>query len=105
MASEQAAARSVVAVVGLGYVGLPTAISLGCAGAKIVGIDTSPTRLEQIDAGEAELLEDEGEALQAQLAQGDFTLTDRVEALDVADLVLICVPTPSTSAGALTPGS
>ncbi len=94
VASEQGAARSVVAVVGLGYVGLPTAIALGCAGAKIVGIDTSRTRLEQIDAGEAELLDDEREALRAQLAQGDFTLTDRVAALDVADLVLICVPTP-----------
>ena len=94
-------------MVGLGYVGLPTAISLGCAGAKIVGMDApSPARLAQIDAGEAELLEDEGEALRVQLAQGDFTLTDRVEALDVADLVLICVPTPmDKSAGALTPGS
>ena len=90
----QGAARSVVAVVGLGYVGLPTAIALGSAGAKIVGIDTSARRLAQIDAGEAELLPDEHEALRGQLAQGDFVLTDRVQALDVADLVLICVPTP-----------
>ncbi len=89
-----AAGRSVAAVVGLGYVGLPTAIALGVAGAKIIGIDTSSRRLAEIGAGEAELLADERDALQGQLAEGDFVLTDRVEALDAADLVLICVPTP-----------
>ena len=87
-------AHAVVAVVGLGYVGLPTAIAMRNAGAEIVGIDISSRRLHAIRAGEAELLESEREDLARHLAADGFVLTDRIEALDAADLVLICVPTP-----------
>jgi UDP-N-acetyl-D-glucosamine dehydrogenase len=88
------AANAVVAVVGLGYVGLPTAIAMRNAGCHIVGIDVSPRRLDAIRAGAAELLESEREDLNKHLAGDGFSLTDRIEALDAADLVLICVPTP-----------
>jgi UDP-N-acetyl-D-glucosamine dehydrogenase len=87
-------ARAVVAVVGLGYVGLPTAIAMRNAGAEIVGIDVSARRLDAIRAGEAELLESEREDLASHLAGEGFVLTEQIEALDAADLVLICVPTP-----------
>jgi nucleotide sugar dehydrogenase len=87
-------AEAVVAVVGLGYVGLPTAIALRGAGAQIVGIDVSSMRLEQIRGGHAELLSSEQEALHGYLAEGGFHLTDQIDALSAADLVLICVPTP-----------
>ena len=86
--------HAVVAVVGLGYVGLPTAIALGNAGCKIVGVDVSRSRLQAIRAGEAELLDSESEDLHAQLAGGRFMLTDDAGALASADLVLVCVPTP-----------
>jgi UDP-N-acetyl-D-glucosamine dehydrogenase len=87
--------HAVVAVVGLGYVGLPTAIAMRNAGCRIVGIDVSARRLEAIRAGEAELLESEQQDLRGHLAAGDgFALTDSVQALDAADLVLVCVPTP-----------
>jgi UDP-N-acetyl-D-glucosamine dehydrogenase len=86
--------HTVVAVVGLGYVGLPTAIAMRNAGCRIVGIDVSSKRLDAIRAGEAELLEGERRDLRAHLADDGFVLTNRIKALDSADLVLICVPTP-----------
>jgi nucleotide sugar dehydrogenase len=86
--------HAVVAVVGLGYVGLPSAIAMRNAGCRIVGIDASARRLNAIRAGDAELLESEREDLRRHLAGDGLSLTDRIEALDVADLVLICVPTP-----------
>lgn len=86
--------HAVVAVVGLGYVGLPTAIAMRGAGCQIVGIDVSAKRLEAIRAGEAELLESERSDLATHLQGDGFVLTDSIEALDAADLVLICVPTP-----------
>lgn len=86
--------QGVVAVVGLGYVGLPTAIALRGAGMHIVGIDVSERRLREIREGRAELLESEQEALQAHLDGEGFVLTEDIQALDAADLVLICVPTP-----------
>jgi UDP-N-acetyl-D-glucosamine dehydrogenase len=88
------AAHTVVAVVGLGYVGLPTAIAMRDAGARIVGIDVSAARLRAIRELEVELLEDERAALRGYLDGDGFVLTDRIEALDAADMVLICVPTP-----------
>jgi UDP-N-acetyl-D-glucosamine dehydrogenase len=88
------AGHTVVAVVGLGYVGLPTAIALRGAGCRIVGIDVSGPRLSAIRGGEAELLESEQRDLRRHLASDGFVLTNRIKALDAADLVLICVPTP-----------
>jgi UDP-N-acetyl-D-glucosamine dehydrogenase len=86
--------HTVVAVVGLGYVGLPTAIALRNAGCRIVGIDVSGSRLNAIRGGEAELLDSEQRDLAAHLEGDGFVLTNRLKALDAADLVLICVPTP-----------
>jgi nucleotide sugar dehydrogenase len=86
--------HTVVAVVGLGYVGLPTAIALRGAGCRIVGIDISGARLNAIRSGKAELLESEQRELSEHLEGDGFVLTNRIKALDAADLVLICVPTP-----------
>jgi nucleotide sugar dehydrogenase len=94
LVDRASAEQAVVAVVGLGYVGLPTAIALRGAGAHIIGIDVSARRLEQIREGRAELLSSEQEALGAHLEQDGFVLTDRIDALTAADMVLICVPTP-----------
>jgi UDP-N-acetyl-D-glucosamine dehydrogenase len=88
------AGHTVVAVVGLGYVGLPTAIALRNAGCRIVGIDVSGPRLGAIRRGDAELLESEQRDLRGHLNGDGFVLTNRIKALDAADLVLICVPTP-----------
>jgi UDP-N-acetyl-D-glucosamine dehydrogenase len=93
-AGSQQTGHTVVAVVGLGYVGLPTAIALRNAGCRIVGIDVSGPRLSAIRDGEAELLDSEQRDLAGHLQGDGFVLTNRVKALDAADLVLICVPTP-----------
>jgi UDP-N-acetyl-D-glucosamine dehydrogenase len=86
--------RAVVAVVGLGYVGLATAIALRGAGFRIIGIDSSPRRLRAIAAGEVELLRSEREGLSEHLAGDGFVLTDSGRAIEAADLVVICAPTP-----------
>jgi UDP-N-acetyl-D-glucosamine dehydrogenase len=86
--------QAVVAVVGLGYVGLPTAVALRSAGARIIGIDASRERLQTIRDGGADLLESEQQTLSGQLDDEGFVLTDSISALSAADLVLICVPTP-----------
>ena len=57
-----------VAVVGLGYVGLPTALSLHASGARVLGIDLSERRLDLIRNGEADLLESDRERLESALS-------------------------------------
>jgi UDP-N-acetyl-D-glucosamine dehydrogenase len=92
--TRAAPADTVVAVVGLGYVGLPTAIALRSAGCRVVGIDTSQRRLAAIVNGEVELLPAQAAALRDQLGEPGFSLTDQASALKSSDVVLICVPTP-----------
>lgn len=90
-----------VAVVGLGYVGLPTALGCWRAGASIIGLDSSAQRLHDIRTGAVDLLPDQHATLacaRAGAGIGDgFLLTSDAGALRRADAVVICVPTPVTA--------
>ncbi|MFE4695885.1 nucleotide sugar dehydrogenase [Streptomyces sp. NPDC056738] len=83
-----------VAVVGLGYVGLPTALGLLAAGTEVIGIDASTERLEAIRGVDVDLLPSDLERLKEFNGDPRFTLTDDPAALADARTVLVCVPTP-----------
>jgi nucleotide sugar dehydrogenase len=82
------------AIVGLGYVGLPTALTLHGRCPRIIGMDVSEDRLATIAAREADLAETDKPRLQAALADGSLELTSKAAAVGEADAVIICVPTP-----------
>jgi UDP-N-acetyl-D-glucosamine dehydrogenase len=83
-----------VAVLGLGYVGLPTALGLATAGSSVIGIDASTARLTAIQDARVDLLPSDLERLRAALGRAEFQLTSNPSALRNAHAVLICVPTP-----------
>ena len=84
-----------VAIVGLGYVGLPTALSLHRAGARVIGIDVSAERLKLVRRRMVDLTSaDHGRLEQALADPGRFHLTRRAAAAAEADAVIVCVPTP-----------
>jgi UDP-N-acetyl-D-glucosamine dehydrogenase len=85
---------SSVAIMGLGYVGLPTAAALHGECARIIGIDVSEQRLAEIAALEADLGEPDRMRLKEALAEGTLELTNDQSAVAAADAVIICVPTP-----------
>jgi UDP-N-acetyl-D-glucosamine dehydrogenase len=85
---------SSVAIVGLGYVGLPTAAALHGECARIIGIDISEQRLAEIAALEADLGEPDRLRLREALADGTLELTTDPSAAAAGDVVIICVPTP-----------
>jgi UDP-N-acetyl-D-glucosamine dehydrogenase len=87
-------------IVGLGYVGLPTALALHGRCPRILGIDISEERLAAIAARDADLAETDRPRLDAALADGTLELTRDVRAVAEADAVIICVPTPVDSARA-----
>jgi UDP-N-acetyl-D-glucosamine dehydrogenase len=88
------AAAGTVAIVGLGYVGLPTAVELHGKSPRIIGIDISGPRLAEIAAGRADLTEADQGRLAAALADGTLELTTDAAAAAGAESVIICVPTP-----------
>lgn len=83
-----------VAVVGLGYVGLPTALALHGACRRIIGIDVSEQRLRDISARRADLYESDRHRLDAALGDGSLQLTSDPDAAAAADAIIIAVPTP-----------
>ncbi|MDQ0734628.1 UDP-N-acetyl-D-glucosamine dehydrogenase [Arthrobacter agilis] len=83
-----------VAIVGMGYVGLPTALAFTAAGARVLGVDASPVRLDVIRSGRADLVTSDRERLTQALADPYFELTTDSARLSQAAAVIICVPTP-----------
>ena len=83
-----------VAIVGMGYVGLPTAIALAPRSRQVTGIDVSTDRLRAIESGAADVSPADRTRLTAALAEGKLTLTSDPAAIAAADAVIICVPTP-----------
>jgi UDP-N-acetyl-D-glucosamine dehydrogenase len=83
------------AVVGLGYVGLPTALALHANGRRVLGLEISRRRLEDIVEGRADLLSSDHLRLADALDDGQaFELITEPARLAEAATVLICVPTP-----------
>jgi nucleotide sugar dehydrogenase len=83
-----------VGVVGLGYVGLPTALGLVESGIPVLGFDISESRILAIKAGRVDLLQDKLTSLNRFLDTDLLTLTTSAAGLRDVDTVLICVPTP-----------
>ncbi|MCB4823826.1 nucleotide sugar dehydrogenase [Roseicella aerolata] len=86
--------RARVAVIGLGYAGLPLALALAEAGFATLGIDADPARLACLAAGETGMRHVAAPALQAALGAGRFEATAAWARLAEVDAILICVPTP-----------
>ena len=84
-----------IAVVGLGYVGLPLAALCAKKGYSVSGFDTNQDVVEALSAGRAPIRDDTIERLLAAAAEsGNFRVTSNVDEIAQANLYLICVPTP-----------
>ncbi|MDR2988130.1 MAG: nucleotide sugar dehydrogenase, partial [Nocardiopsaceae bacterium] len=90
-----------VAVVGLGYVGTVTAACLASNGHEVWGVDVDPGKVGDICAGRSPVAEPGLDAMVAQaVAKGALHATSSCrEAVDSADISLICVGTPSAQRG------
>jgi UDPglucose 6-dehydrogenase len=101
-AHESRATPHTVAVIGAGYVGLPTAAMLASFGHAVVLAEREPVRLAALRSGRMPIVEAGLEDLVARaMAVGRFSFTDSaVEAVAGAEFVFLCVQTPQSSNGA-----
>jgi len=83
-----------IAILGLGYVGLPTALAFHTAGSRVLGLDISDRRIGVIRDERADLLPSDRERLGAALADDGFEMTSDMSRLKTAAAVIVCVPTP-----------
>ncbi|HTW14623.1 MAG TPA: nucleotide sugar dehydrogenase [Nocardioides sp.] len=81
-------------VVGLGYVGLPTALAYVAGGGRVIGYDVSEPRRTAIAHGEVDLLPRDLDRLAALQGDDRLVVTGDAERLAEADAIIVCVPTP-----------
>ena len=83
-----------IAVVGMGYVGMPLAHAVLEAGFNVIGFDVDHRKVDKLNAGEC-YLHHLGEQMHTDLATSDrFAATTEAARLEAADGVVLCVPTP-----------
>ena len=81
-----------ISIIGLGYIGLPTACLLASKGYEVIGVDINETSISQINNGIAPIQEPHlEEFLVNALKNNKFRATKDIEA---SDIFIICVPTP-----------
>jgi UDP-N-acetyl-D-glucosamine dehydrogenase len=81
-------------IVGLGYVGLPLSLRFAQNGARVLGFDVDPAKVETLNAGRSYILHIPAQEIAEAVSRGAFAATtDFARAAD-CDAILICVPTP-----------
>ena len=83
-----------VAVIGMGYVGLPLAVEFARAGYTVTGLDTQAAKVEQLNAGQSYIPDVPSDVLAPLVQSGKLRATTSYDAIRDADVVTICVPTP-----------
>lgn len=86
--------EALVAVVGVGYVGLPLAVEVGHAGLKVVCIDVSAEKVRLINEGTSYIADVPTEQLAPLVKKGLLRATTDFDILKEVDAVSVCVPTP-----------
>ena len=94
LAEKFRARTAKVAVIGLGYVGLPLAVRMAGVGMRTMGIDVQQARVDRINAGVSDIGDVASELLAPLVKAGTLSAHTTFEVVRDADAVVICVPTP-----------
>jgi UDP-N-acetyl-D-glucosamine dehydrogenase len=83
-----------VAVLGLGYVGLPLAVAFAEAGIPVIGIDIDRNRVLALTSGESHVEDVRAERVRVLIAEKMLRVTDDYSLMQEARATIICLPTP-----------
>ena len=83
-----------VAVIGLGYVGLPLAVAIANAGHFVVGIDVNSEIVRNLNLGQSHIADIKDSEINRIIENGLFKAHDEAQSLSKCQIILICVPTP-----------
>jgi UDP-N-acetyl-D-glucosamine dehydrogenase len=87
-----------VAVIGLGYVGLPLAETFAAGGYPVVGFDIDAEKVKKLQTGRSYIRHISSERVVELLRSGHFEATTDPACFEGVDAIVICVPTPLTEA-------
>src|SRR5439155_23474006 len=87
-------AKMKIAVVGLGYVGLPLCLQFARSGVDVLGLDIDAAKVEAINAGRSYIEHIGAEAIQKLVGEKRFAASTDFARVREGEAVIICVPTP-----------
>jgi len=83
-----------LAIIGLGYVGLPLGLQFAKSGCRVLGLDIDPAKIKEIGAGRSYIRHIPAEDVSAQVKAGSFSASSDFSKVKDCEAVVICVPTP-----------
>lgn len=83
-----------IAIVGLGYVGLPLSLQFARSGVSVLGLDIDPAKVESINNGRSYIKHIESSAIGKLVKSGKLSASADFSRVKEVEAVIICVPTP-----------
>jgi UDP-N-acetyl-D-glucosamine dehydrogenase len=83
-----------IAIIGMGYVGLPLALRFVESGAHVLGIDIDETKISALSRGESYIKHIDGAKISSFVKDGTFVPVTKFSRVSEAEAIIICVPTP-----------
>src|SRR6266403_2483260 len=83
-----------VAVIGLGYVGLPLSLQFACSGVSVIGLDIDQEKVNALNSGHSYIKHVPAERIAEQVAELRLTASTDFSRIQEVDAAIICVPTP-----------
>jgi UDP-N-acetyl-D-glucosamine dehydrogenase len=83
-----------IAIIGLGYVGLPLSIQFAQSGVSVLGLDIDPMKIKRLNSGQTYIKHVANEVIRAEVEGGRFQASGNFGLISEVEAVIICVPTP-----------
>ena len=83
-----------IAIIGLGYVGLPLSLQFARSGVNVLGLDIDPVKVESLARGESYIKHISSKEISRHIKDESFAVSTDFGRVREAESVIICVPTP-----------
>src|SRR6516162_4190676 len=83
-----------IAVIGLGYVGLPLSFQFAKSGVAVLGLDIDTTKVDALNQGKSYIKHIPAEAVAEVVRSGAFSASSDFSRIREVSAIIICVPTP-----------
>ncbi len=83
-----------IAIIGLGYVGLPLCLQFARSGIRVLGLDIDAKKVSTLNAGRSYIKHIKADAIKKFVRTGKFSATTDFAEIKSVEAILICVPTP-----------
>ena len=83
-----------IAIIGLGYVGLPLSLQFARSGVEVLGLDIDPVKVESLNRGRSYIKHIDSAVIARYATSGQFVASTDFSRVKEVEAILICVPTP-----------